>query len=75
MPQLIRFMLTHFGIGAGCGTAAALYMVAAYPGASGQILRGSDQALLAALMLAVALASTFGVGSIATALALMDRNG
>lgn len=68
MPLLIAFMIRNFSNGFLLGCAAALALVLAAP--SSPAASAATSGALALLLFMFALGATFGLGSLATALAL-----
>lgn len=72
MPRLVRFMISNFSTGAAIGLLCAAALIWSGPaGLAPMVERGADSPVAAAL-LALSLASTFGLGYLATALAWLD---
>lgn len=73
MPRLVHFMISNFSTGAALGLfcAAALLWTGPTP-LTPLVERGADSPVAAAL-LALSLASTFGLGYLATALAFLGE--
>ena len=66
MPQLVVFLIKNFATGGVLGLAVAGWLVV--NGTIGSHLQSSSDAYLATAMLAYSMASTFGIGFLATAL-------
>lgn len=73
MPTLVAFMIRHFGNGFLLGTAAALAGVILAPGSTAaQLIAGN---LVGLVLVLFGIGSSFGMGSLATALWLDDGRG
>ncbi len=72
MPMLIRFLITNFAIGAAIGLAVGGAFVWSNASGMGDLLAASHSPIVAAALVGLSFASTFGLGYLSTALLLLS---
>ena len=73
MPPLIAFIVKNLALGAVFGVGATGWMILSRQPVVGSLLASGNDPILPVLMLIFSMASTFGLGFLATALLFLDE--